>query len=93
MNVLKDKQEWSSMRVLVSLKKARIFIDALTQVDVIGLLVGTTGLAEMNRQIELGRVKLRFGKSSASKIPIQVKYKILPNCRRPTQYGGLSTSG
>ena len=33
------------MRVLVSLKKAQIFIDALTQVDVIGLLVGTTGLA------------------------------------------------
>ena len=35
------------MRVLVSLKKAQICIDALTQVDVIGLLVGTTGLAEM----------------------------------------------
>ena len=51
----------------MSLKKVQIFIDALTQVDVIGLLVGTTGLAEMNRQIELGRVKLRFGKSSASK--------------------------
>ena len=29
----------------MSLKKAQIFIDALTQVDVIGLLVGTTGLA------------------------------------------------
>ena len=35
------------MRVLVSPKKAQIFIDALTQVDVIGLLVGTTGLAGM----------------------------------------------
>ena len=45
MNVLKDKQESSSMRVLVSPKKAQIHIDALTQVDVIGLLIGTTGLA------------------------------------------------
>ena len=35
------------MGVLVSLKKAQIFIDALTQVDVMGLLVGTTRLAEM----------------------------------------------
>ena len=34
------------MRVLVSLKKAQIFIDALTQVDVIGLLVGTTRLVD-----------------------------------------------
>ena len=33
------------MRVLVSLKKAQICIDALTQVDVIGLLVGMTRLA------------------------------------------------
>ena len=31
----------------MSLKKAQICIDALTQVDVIGLLIGTTGLAEM----------------------------------------------
>ena len=74
----------------MSPKKVQICIDALTQVDVIGLLVGTTRLAGMVDEIGLGRVKMRFGKSSESKIPIQVKY-----CRTAVvqRNGGLSTSG
>ena len=52
----------------MSLKKAQIFIDALTQVDVIGLIVGTTALAGMVAD-RIGPEIL--GKSSASKMSIK----------------------
>ena len=52
----------------MSPKKAQICIDALTQVDVIGLLVGTTGLAGMVAD-QIGPEIL--GKSSASKMTIK----------------------
>ena len=81
------------MRVLVSLKKAQIFIDALTQVDVIGLLVGTTRLAGVLDGIDLDRTgpcKVEIRQILGVQISIQVKYCRTAVSRRN---GGLSTSG